>query len=78
MTDRTLQFRPSACGRFVVALIGAARPHVLPLDEAEAMVGVYVKEGRAALARGEQARAGFEHATAHALQLAVGEAKGRS
>jgi hypothetical protein len=77
MPDMTVQFRPSACGRYVVALIGAARPHVLPLDEAEAMAPLYRDAAARFSAAGQGNAARYELASATLLEAAVLEAKGR-
>jgi hypothetical protein len=73
MTDTATNIRPSACGRFVVVSIGAARPHVLPLADAETLAEVY----RSSAKNLSDAAARLELATAAQLELAVGEAKGR-
>lgn len=77
MAETTLQFRPSACGRFIVALIGTARPHVLPLAEAEAMIPLYRATAANFRESGKDSAARFELASASQLELAVQEAKGR-
>ncbi len=77
MTDEAtsgLRFRPSACRRFIVAQVGAARPHVLTLAEAEITAEIYRRAGREASDPAVQL---YEHSTANLLELAIFEASGR-
>lgn len=76
MSESTVHFRPSACGKFVVVVIGAARPHVIPLAEANALVGEYSRNADLAQAEGKVATARLELAHANALAIAIREAMG--
>lgn len=77
MTDQEtggLRFRVSACGRFIVAQVGVARPHVLSIREAEEVAELYRTAGREA---NEPAIRLYEEATANLLELALAEAHRR-
>lgn len=69
----TLQFRASACGAYVVSLVGEAA-HVVALADAQSMVGLYQGLARDFEAAGKSAQAAYEASTANALHLACNRA----
>lgn len=77
MTDETtgaLRFRPSACGRFIVAWVGSARPHVLTIEEAEATAQAYAGAAERFGAAGQLGAARYELSTANLIRMAIAEA----
>lgn len=70
---RIPSIRPSACGLYIVATIGAY-PQVIPLREAIALRDIYRKEEAAQRAAGNQILEEHERQMAHLLGLAINEA----
>lgn len=63
-----VQFRASACGKYIVATVGGSPPHVMTIPEAEACRDDYRRAARASVLA---VVAAYETSTANALQNAI-------
>lgn len=64
--------RASSCGRFIVVQIGAARPHVLSLEDAESTAEQYLAAADALTGPASA----WQRSTARAIVGAIAEARG--